>query len=311
MQNIIITPRSLSKGDHPLLEKIRDEGYGLIFPAPGRQPTEAELLQVIEDAVGYLAGVESITATVIDKAKHLKVISRNGTGIDNIDVEAARKKGIEIKRAEGANARGVAELTFGLIIAAARDIVASDKNLKARAWIREKGFELEGKTLGLIGCGKVGKLVARFALAFDMKVIAFDSYPDRNFSPSDKFSFATKEEVIAESDIISLHCPPSPDKKAIIGALEIERMKRGTIIINTARQSLVDEQAVIAALDKGHIKNYSIDAFDKEPPDDWTLSSKNSVVATPHIGGFTNESIDRATEIAIDNILESLSRNPG
>ncbi len=128
MDNIIVTPRSLSKGNNPLLDRIKDAGYNLVFPNPGKQPTEDELVEVIGDAVGYIAGVEPITAAVLEKAEKLRVISRNGTGIDNIDLEAARKKNIKIRKADGANARGVAELTIGLILAAVRDIVLSDRS---------------------------------------------------------------------------------------------------------------------------------------------------------------------------------------
>lgn len=306
MENIIVTPRSLSQGNNPLLNKIRESGYNIVFPSPGKQPTEEELSSVIEDAVGYIAGVEPITASLLEKAQKLKVISRNGTGIDNIDLEAARSKGILIKKADGANARGVAELAFGLILAAARNIVSSDRNLKSEKWVREKGFELENKTLGIIGCGKIGQLVAHFALGFEMNVLGYDVFPNQHFRPSERFRFEPLYAVLENSDIISLHCPPLPDKKSLIGATEISRMKRGAIIINTARQSLVDEKAILEALDSGALRCYAIDAFDREPPDDLLLVKNGMVIVTPHIGGFTEESIQRAAEVAIDNLLDTL-----
>jgi D-3-phosphoglycerate dehydrogenase len=178
MDKVIVTPRSLSSGGHPLLNKIRDAGYELVVSSPGAQPSEAELGAVIADAIGYLAGVERIGSRLIEAASRLRVISRNGTGVDNIDLEAASRKSIVIRRAEGANARGVAELAFGLILDPARSISKVDSALKSELWIREKGFELEGKTLRLIGCGTIGRLVARFALAFEMRVLAHDPYPD-------------------------------------------------------------------------------------------------------------------------------------
>ncbi|MEN6318027.1 MAG: phosphoglycerate dehydrogenase [Rectinema sp.] len=306
MENIIVTPRSLSKGNNPLLARIKDAGYNLVFPNPGKQPTEDELVEVIGDAVGYIAGVEPITAAVLEKAEKLKVISRNGTGIDNIDLETARKKNIKIRKADGANARGVAELTIGLILAAVRDIVLSDRSLKSGIWNREKGFELEDKTLGIIGCGKIGQLVSRFALEFGMNVLAYDAYPNPDFHPSGNFRFDALRAVLKNSDIVSLHCPPLPDKRPLIEAAEIATMKHGAIIINTARQSLVDEKALLEALDSGILHCYAIDAFDKEPPDDLSLAKNERVIVTPHIGGFTEESIQRATEAAIDNLLESL-----
>ncbi len=308
MEHIIVTPRSLSKGDHPLLKKLTDAGYGLVFPSPGRQPTERELASVIGDAVGYVAGVEPITAATLNAASKLRVISRNGTGIDNIDAEAAARRHIVIRKADGANARGVAELAVGLMLAAARGIPASDRGLKAEQWKRSQGFELEGKTLGIIGVGKVGKLVAGFALAFGMKALAYDAYPDRGFAPSPEFGFVALEELLERADIVTLHCPPLPDRRPLISEARLASMRRGAIIINTARQSLVDEAALVRALEDGSISCYAIDAFDREPPEDFSLAKHERVIVTPHIGGFTAESVERAAEAAIDNLLDTLRK---
>lgn len=308
MEKIIITPRSLSCGNPPVLSKLRDAGYELVFPSPGKQPSESELLAVIEEAVGYIAGVEAITEKILSNAKKLKIISRNGTGTDNIDLEAAAKRNIVIKKAEGANARGVAELTMGLVFAAARGISLSDRTLKAQKWQRLEGFELEGKVLGLVGCGKIGKLVAGFSLALGMKVLAYDSYPDTSFQPSPYFKYAPLFEILRDSDIVSLHCPPLPQKKALLGFSELSSMKKGALLINTARQSLVDERELVALLNAGHIAWYAIDAFDKEPPDDYALAQNERVIVTPHIGGFTKESIERASLVAIENLLSVLRK---
>lgn len=306
MDKVIVTPRSLSSGGHPLLNKIRDAGYELVFPNPGAQPSEAELGAVIADAIGYLAGVERIGSGLIEAASRLRVISRNGTGVDNIDLEAAGRRGIVIRRAEGANARGVAELAFGLILASARSISRIDSALKSERWIREKGFELEGKTLGLIGCGKIGRLVARFALAFDMQVLAYDPYPDAGFDPGRGFAWAPLSRVLSDADVLSLHCPPRKGGKPVLGAEEIAALKKGVVVVNTARQNLVDERAIAFALDAGAVRAYAIDAFDREPPESFAFLKRASVLATSHIGGFTGESVDRATEMSVDNLLDAL-----
>jgi len=183
---------------------------------------------------------------------------------------------------------------------------ASDALLKAGGWSRAR----EGSTRqnqGIVGCGKNRQLVARFALAFDMEVIGYDLFPDARFKPSERFRFAPLDELVAKADFLSLHCPPASDGKPILGAAEIAAMKRGAVIVNTARQGLVDEAAILAALDKGQIAAYALDAFDKEPPEDRAIIAGRNVIATPHIGGFTEESIDRATEAAVDNLLESLA----
>ncbi|MBT3201124.1 MAG: phosphoglycerate dehydrogenase [Phycisphaerales bacterium] len=304
---VLITPRSLTRGGHPSLAKLEAAGYELVFTTPGAFPSEDELIEKLPGCVGYLAGVEQISAKVLDSAGDLKAISRNGTGVDSVDVEAAQRNGVQVLRAAGANARGVAELTFGHILAAVRSIPFSDAAMKDQRWERRKGIELVGRTLGLVGCGMIGRQVAQFALAFDMKVIASDPFADTSFQPSDKFSFGSIEDVITASDIISLHCPAQSDGKALIDAPVIQRMQDGVYIINTARASLLDDKAILAGLESGKIGGVVVDAFDPEPPTGWSLANNEKVISSPHIGGFTSESIDRAVSVAVDNLLEALS----
>lgn len=306
VETILVTPRSLSRTGHPALERLTAAGYRLVFPSPGAQPTEEQLLAVIGDAVGYLAGVERIGASLLGRASRLRVISRNGTGVDAIDLEAARTRGIVVRRAEGANARGVAELAFGLVLAAARGIAAADAELKAGRWTRVKGLELEARTLGLVGCGRIGKQVARFGLAFGMRVLAHDPFPDDTFAPSAAFAYTSLPELLRASEVVSLHASPPADGRPLLDAAGIASLPRGAIVVNTARQGLVDEAAMAAALREGRVAAYTLDAFDREPPEDLGLVRLPGVIATPHLGGFTDESVDRATAVAVDNLLASL-----
>ena len=306
MPKILITPRSLSDLSHPSLERLRQAGYQLIGSTPGETPGEEELISLLDGTVGWLAGVEPISSRVLDRAADLKVISRNGTGIDNIDLESARRNNIEILRAQGTNARGVAELTFGLMLCLSRSIAPIDLKLKSGEWSRRKGFELENRTLGIIGCGLIGQIVARLGLAMGMKVIAHDAYPSKSFNPGENFSFETLDVVIAYSDIITLHCPPM--EKPIIDKAAIAKMKDDAIVINTARASLVDDSALLAALNSGNIGGYGTDVFRVEPPGNDPLIIHDRVIATTHIGGFTAESVDRATDGAVDNLLEFLNK---
>ncbi|MEI7900059.1 MAG: phosphoglycerate dehydrogenase [bacterium] len=303
---ILVTPRSLTKSGHPALERLKQAGYEVVFSAPGSSPTEEQLLALLPGCVGYLAGVEPVSGNVLDAAKGLRVISRNGTGIDNVDLEAAQRNHIRVCRAEGANARGVAELAFAHILAAVRSVSFSDGCLKKQDWQRRKGLELEGRTLGLVGCGRVGRLVAKFALAFDMKVLAYDPCLDASFRPSERFSYASLTEVLTQADLISLHCPANADGSALIGRQTIALMKKGVYIVNTARGGLLDDEAVLEALDAGLIAGVTIDAFESEPPKDWRLVQHDRVIATPHVGGFTDESVDRAVSVAVDNLLKAL-----
>lgn len=271
----------------------------------GRQPNEDELIAAMDDCVGYLAGVEPITAHVLATASSLKVISRNGVGVDNIDTEAVEKHGIAVERAVGANARGVAELAIGHMIVAARGISAADRALKVGEWSRTKGIELSGRILGLVGFGSIGRIVASLALGLGMRVWAYDPFLPADGIDDDRISRVELERIIEESDVISLHCPPDPTRY-VIGMDEIAAMKKGAIIINTARDGLVDPNAAIDALKRGHLRAVTVDAFAQEPPADYSFVKTAGVIDTPHIGGFTMESVDRAIEIAVAGILRVL-----
>lgn len=307
---VVVTPRSLSSCGHPALLELEKRGYRLRFPAPGKQPTEQQLVEAMADCVGYLAGIEPITRAVLLAAPKLKVISRNGSGADNVDMIAAAERGIAVKRALGANANGVAELTWGHILSAARGIHDSNAALKAHAWRREMGFELAGKTLGLVGCGAVGRRVARFALTFGMQVVAYDPRPDPSFNPGGQFRFDDFNVVLGEARVLSLHCPP--DRAGpLIGVAELSKMHPGAVIVNTARAELLDRDAVLAALDTGLLRALTLDAFEHEPPQEWRLVDHPRVLVTTHIGGYTTESIERATVLAVENLLAVLDSGNG
>ncbi|MDB6148611.1 MAG: hypothetical protein JWQ44_59 [Chthoniobacter sp.] len=307
-KKVLVTPRSVTRAGHPSLDNLRDAGCEVVFCTAGKQPGEDELRALLPGCVGYLAGVEPVTARVLEVATELRVISRNGTGVDNVDLDAAKARGIAVLRAEGANARGVAELAIGLLFALARGVGPSDAALKRGAWERQaQGIELEGKTLGLAGCGRVGKLVAQMALGIDMKVLSFDPYPDSGFSPGPSFRYAPLDEVFAKADFLSLHCPPAADGRPLLDARALARMKPGAFIINTARYDVFDPGAVLAALESGHVAGVALDAFDTEPPTDQRLVQHPHVIATPHLGGFTRESIDRAMSVSVENLLAALA----
>jgi len=266
-------------------------------------PDEAELLALLPGCEGYLAGVEKVSARVLEAAKGLKVISRNGAGIDNIDLEAARRLNIQVRSAPGANARGVAELAIALILGLLRSIPWSDGKLKSRSWTRRQGLEAAGRTLGVVGCGAIGRIVVGLAASLGMEILGFDLRPDSAFAPQ-HFRWASLEELLAGSDVVSLHCPAG--RKPVIDREAIVQMKQGAYLVNTARAGVVEEQAVLEALEAGKIAGYAVDVFSQEPPADWRIAAHERVIATPHIGGFTEESVRRAAECAVQNLLEVL-----
>jgi len=303
---ILITPRSLTRDGHPALQRLAEAGYEPVFATPGRQPDEAELLERLPGCVGYLAGVEPITARVLEAAPGLRVISRNGVGVSNIDLAAARRLGIAVCTTPGANARGVAELAIAMMLALARRLAWSDARLKRGTWARAEGMEIEGKTLGLVGCGAIGKQVARMAVGLGMTVKGYDPYPDAAFALAG-FAYASLDDVLRSADVLSLHCPPPADGSPAIAAAELARMKPGALLLNTARGELLDDAAVLAALDAGTLGGLAVDAYRSEPPGDDPLVKHERVLATPHVGGYTTESVERAVSQAVANLLAALA----
>ena len=299
---ILVSPRSLTKGSHPALARLTDGGYTIVRTPEGRHPSPDELQKLLPGCVGYIAGVEPVSGDLLRSASDkLRVISRNGTGVDNIDLAATKDLGIQVLNAAGANARSVAELTWGLLLSLARSIPAADAIIKQGKWQRFPGIELQNRRLGVIGCGNVGKIVAGYGAAFGMKVRAYDPFPDTQSG----IDFTSLENLLASSDIITLHCPPS--NKPIIGATELATIPAGTLLINTARADLIDDSAVLAALDSGQLDGYATDVFPTEPPSPGDpLANHPKVIASPHTGAFTKEAIDRAAVVAVQQLLDAL-----
>ncbi len=307
MAKILVTPRSLTKGGDPSMELLRKAGHQLVFCTPGKAPDEQELLGLVPGCAGWLAGVEKITDAVLARADCMKAISRNGTGVDSIDLAACERRGIKVLRAEGANARGVAELTIALMLSLLRSVSYGDARMKMGGWERRQGTELESRTLGVVGTGRIGKLVTKFAVGMDMRVAGFDAFPDARYAPSPDFRYVTFEGLLASSDIVTLHCPHTPGEKPLIDGPALTLMKKSAVLVNTARGGLVDDAAIFAALQEGRLAGYGVDAYEQEPPKPTPLLAHDKVIATPHIGAFTAESVSRATRAAVDNLLGALS----
>ncbi|WP_246799875.1 NAD(P)-dependent oxidoreductase [Rhizobium indicum] len=301
---VLVTPRSLTEAPHPAIEGMARQGVEIVYATSGKLPDEAELLRLVPDVTGWLAGVEPVSPKVIAAASRLCVVSRNGTGLDNLPLGELKSRGIAVRTADGANAR-VAELAIAMIFSAMRHLPYTDQGLKAGSWPRRRGIEFFGRTIGIIGCGAVGGTVARLAAAMGAHVMAFDpARPDVGIDPA-RFRWAKHDEIFREADILTLHCPPSKDR-ALVNRDMLAAVKPGLILVNTARSSLVDEAALIEALDAKQLRSYCVDVFDPEPPAFPGLASRADVIASSHIGGYTEESVNRATEMAVFNLMESL-----
>lgn len=305
---ILITPRSMTAvGLENLreLDPLREHGHELVSGPAGRLPSEEELLELVPGVDAWLAGVEVISARVLARAPRLRVISRNGVGADAVDVVAAEAHGVRLALARGANSRGVAELAILLALAALRGLPDANATMKSGQWRRTMGREMPDITLGVVGFGAIGRCVAQLGGALGAMLIAHDAYAD--VEPDSGAMSASLGELFARADVISLHSPPPSDGTPLVTAELLATTKRGAVLVNTARSALVDDDAVLAALQSGQLSAYAVDAFDSEPPALTPLLLHPRVILTPHLGGFTSASTRRATELAVSNLIAALA----
>jgi D-3-phosphoglycerate dehydrogenase len=266
---------------------------------------EAELVKTIPgfNAV-VVRSATKITKKVVEASAGLEVIVRAGIGLDNVDAAAALEKGIKVANTPAATTVSVAEHTFGLMLAAVRQHGRANMGMKQHKWEKKalSGTELYEKTLGIIGSGRIGLAVAERAIGFGMKVIAYDVIKIETRLPVKQVSL---DELLAQADIISLHVPKTP--RPVIGSEEIRKMKTGVVIVNASRGGVVDERALLEALNSGKVRAAALDVYEKEPPEEWTLIDHPNVVAAPHIGAAAEEGQKRAGFEVVKILKEKLT----
>ncbi len=254
-----------------------------------------------------------VTADLLAAAANLKVVGRAGVGVDNIDLEAARAQGVTVVNAPQATSNAVAELTVGLMFALARRIPEADAGMKRGEWLKKQlsGVELAGKTLGIFGMGRIGSLVAQKAAALGMRVVGYDPLiPAEEIRRRGAEPVATPQALYAEADFISLHVPLTPDTRGMIGAEAFAQMKRGVYLVCAARGGVIDEAALLEALESGQVAGAALDVFATEPPGATPLVTHPRVVATPHIGAQTAEAQQRVAVDVAEEVLAALNGKP-
>lgn len=260
--------------------------------------TQEKLLEIIGAYDGLIVRSQTkVDAELIERAGNLKVIGRAGIGIDNVDVETATRHGILVVNAPQSNVISAAEHTLALMLAQARNVAAADASVKSGRWERERfqGVELHGKTLAILGLGRIGTLVAQRALAFGMKVVAFDPYVSKQRAAQIGVELVESlERALEQADIVTVHLPKTAETTGLIGERQLGAMKPGARLINVARGGIVDEAALAKAIESGHMGGASLDVFAKEPPDRLALFDLEGVVVTPHLGASTQEAQDKA-----------------
>lgn len=300
---IYISTSSFGEYDPTPINKLKEKGWKVDLNPFGKTMTEDQIKSVIGDIDGLIAGTEPLSAGVFEVAKKLKVISRVGVGMDQIDMDAAKKRNIRVFNTPDGPTAAVAELTVGLILALLRKICRQDSNIREGIWKKEMGTLLMGKCVGIIGLGKIGKYVAGILSAFGCKIIYFDLHVEASTEGYCKMPLT---DVLNKSDIVSLHLPYSKENHHLINESTINEMKKGAFLINASRGGLVDEKALHAALKNGKLAGAGMDTFEKEPYDG-PLKELDNVVLTPHIGSYAKEERIKMEIQAVENLLEGIN----
>ncbi len=303
MRTILITPRPFHQKGSEQIERLEQLGYKVIVNDTGKRYSKEQLMDLVTNVDAILTGNDPLDKELLSQAKNLKVISKYGVGLDNIDLTYANEKGIKVCKAIGANSVSVAESAMMMILTSLRQYYSLCHNSKTGIEKRLMGREAKGKTLGILGLGAIGKNVARFAHAFEMNIIGYDPYVTQD-QVEDYVRMDTFEELLKQSDVISLHLPLLESTKNIIDELAISKMREGAIIINTARGGLIDSLALFKALQTDKLSFVSEDVELKERPEELKQMERYNI--TPHAASFTLEADQNTMKIAVQNIIDNL-----
>lgn len=303
---VLTTPRSYGKTDPAVFEMLEKAGLEVIRNETGGILDREAMKRLLADCEGVIVGVDPLDAQVMAAAPRLRAIAKYGVGVDNIDLEAARARGIKVSRTVGANAEAVADYAMTLMLAVARRAAAIDARCRRGDWGKITTRDISGGILGLLGLGAIGRLVARRAQGFGMTVMAYDPFWDEDYARANGIVKASPEEICAQADVISLHLPLTEETRGTIGAPELAQMKPDAILVNTARGGLIDENALLDALAAGRIYGAGVDAFAQEPPEDPRWFTLENVVLGSHCAASTDGAARNMGRMATENLIRDL-----
>jgi D-3-phosphoglycerate dehydrogenase len=304
---VLATPRSFFEEGRDAVEWLTQAGVEVV-PSPVDRPLqEDELAALLGEVDGVVVGVDRIGRRALAAGRpRLRVVARNGIGVDTVDVQAATELGVVVTNAPSVNADSVADFTFALLLALVRRVVEADRAVREGRWPRLVGVELRDRCLGLLGFGRIGQRVAERARGFGMRTVAYDPVPDLAAAERLGVRLVSFPEVLAQADFLSLHLPLTPQTRHLLGEEELRCMKPGSFLVNTARGGVVDEAALARALQEGWIAGAACDVFDEEPPRTSPLLQAPNVLLSPHMASHTREAIARASRVAAENVLAVL-----
>ena len=306
MNKIFISTTSFAKYDKEPIRILERKGLNIALNPHGRKLKKEELAHFLDNVIGLIAGTEDLTRDLLSSSRSLKVISRCGVGMDNIDLKAAGELGIKVFNTPDAPTLAVAELTAGLIFAALRRIVEADSSIREGKWEKYIGTLLHGKKIGIIGLGRIGKKVCELLAPFGVEVLSCEPKPDKDFIAKYGIKNMALKDVLSNSDIVTLHLSHQAEQGCLIGREELGIMKGTAFLINTARGSLIDEEALIDSLKNNKISGAAIDVYEKEPYNGPLKELKN-VVLTSHMGSYAKEARIEMEKTAVENLIRGLS----
>jgi len=293
MPRILVTPYLLHNVRGKYAEILEAAGCDIVYPTVDEPDLRgAALIKDLAGVSGVLAGSEPYTPDVL-AASQVRAIARAGVGYDAVDLPTANKMGIAVTIAPGTNEHSVAEQTLGLLFGVYRDVARRDAEVRRGEWVRRCLWRLSGRTIGLVGLGRIGRAVVPRAIGLGLKVIAYDPYPDHKFAAEHGVELCEFDDLLARADIVSLHLPATAETRDLINRRTLGLMRQGSVLINTARGGLVDEEALVEALESGHLAGAGLDVFKIEPlPTSSPLTKLGNVVLAPHMGGLDEESAE-------------------
>jgi D-3-phosphoglycerate dehydrogenase / 2-oxoglutarate reductase len=300
---VLLSVSSFGVADPAPRDRLEAEGLQVRDNPHGRRLKQDEIIELIGDVDALIAGTEPLNADVLAAARKLRVISRVGVGLDNVDLNAARAEGIVVRNTPEAVTNPVAELTLSGIINLLRHVSLMDRELRDGDWNRRMGRMLTGRTVGIIGLGRIGRRLSTLMAPFDVRIVASDRAPDHQVAESLGVTYVPLEQLLSEADVVTLHLPGS--NRPIIAAEQLALMKPDAVLVNTSRGGLVDERALHAALTEGRLAGAYVDTFEDEPYEG-PLRDLPNVLLTPHAGSFAAEARLEMEMEAVENMLAAL-----
>jgi D-3-phosphoglycerate dehydrogenase / 2-oxoglutarate reductase len=304
---ILVTSTSYGKNDPRLKTELEKQVGEVIYNPTGKPLSSNEVARLLPGVDGYIAGLDVIDKPALQNAERLKVIARYGVGVDSVDLQAAKDRNIVVTNTPGANSVSVAELTLGLMLALARQIPEAVAATRRGQFPRLNGISLEGKIIGIIGLGAIGKQLAQRLVGFNCHILTYEPCPDQDFIHRTSVELVALDNLLSRADFVSLHLPLTQKTRGMVDAAFLGKMKEGAYLINTARGELVDEAALLNALKSGHLRGAALDALCQEPPaPDHPLLALAQVIATPHLGAQTDGATNSMGWLALEDCLAVL-----